>query len=181
MNWMNQLGGLLGQYSGVNPNQAPDTVYDDFDRFAQAAPPSALAEGLAEAFRSDQTPPFSNMLGQLFGQSSGYQRAGILNTLIATLGPTLVAQFLSQKGAGALAGQLSGGQREVTPQQAEQVPPDVVQEIAAHAEQTDPSVIDRLSSFYAQHPTLVKSLGAAALAVALSRFSQGQRSTGGGA
>lgn len=181
MNWMNQLGGLLGQYEGVDPNQAPPSVYDDFDQFSQAAPPSALAQGLAEAFRSNQTPPFAQMLGSLFGQSSGYQRAGILNTLISTLGPSLVAQFLAQRGASSLAGLLGSGQREVTPEQAAQVPPEAVQELAEHAEKKDPSIIDTLSGFYAQHPTLIKSLGAAALAVALSKFSQGQRGFGGGA
>ena len=97
-NWINQVGDLLGQYGGTAAQRAPDTVYNDFDQLAQTAPQSALAEGLSEAFRSDRTPPFGQMLGQLFGQSSGYQRANILNTLIATLGPTLVAQFLSRRG-----------------------------------------------------------------------------------
>src|SRR5215211_2768898 len=97
-NWLNQLGGVL-------------------DQFTQLAPQSALAGGFAEAFRSDQTPPFGQMLGQLFGQSGGYQRAGILNTLISTLGPTLVAQLLSRRGVSGLGGLLSGGQSEVTPEQ----------------------------------------------------------------
>ena len=83
MDWMNQIGGLLQQYSGAQPEQAPDTVEDDFDQFTQAAPESALADGLSAAFRSEQTPPFGQMLGQMFGQSSGTQRAGILNTLIS--------------------------------------------------------------------------------------------------
>ena len=170
--WLNQLGGVLSQYSGVNAQQAPDTVYDDFDRFAQTAPQSALAEGLAEAFRSDQTPPFGRMLGQLFGKSAGHQRAGILNTLIATLGPALVAQLLSRKGASGLGGLLSGGQREVTPEQAEQISPEAVQEIASEAERQDPSIVDRLSGFYAEHPTLIKTLGSAALAVALAKVAQ---------
>ena len=171
-NWLNQLGGVLGQYSGVSAQQAPNTVYDDFDQVAQYAPPTALAGGLAEAFRSDQTPPFGQMLGQLFGQSSGSQRAGILNTLIASLGPALVAQLLSRKGASGLAGVLNGGQQQITREQAEQVPPEVVQEIASQAEKQDPSVVERLSDFYAEHPTLIKTLGSAALAIALAKVSQ---------
>src|SRR4030095_7108227 len=159
VNWMNDLGGLLNQYSGTSARQAPDTVYDDFDRFAQAAPHSELAEGLAEAFRSDQTPPFAQMLGQLFGQSGGHQRASILNTLIATLCPTLIAQLMARRGESGLAGLLGGGAREVTSQQAEQVPPEAVQEIAAEAEKKDHSIIDRLSEIYAEHPTLIKALG----------------------
>jgi hypothetical protein len=171
-NWMNQLGNLIQQYGGAAAQPAPEHVYQDYDQVTQAAPRSALASGLAEAFRSSQTPPFGQMLGQLFGQSAAPQRANILNTLIATLGPTLVAQLLAQRGASGLAGLLGSGQREVTPEQAEQVPPDAVQDLAAQAEQQDPSIIDRLSDFYAEHPTLVKGLGAAALTIALAKISE---------
>jgi hypothetical protein len=132
-NWINQVGDLLGQYGGTAAQRAPDTVYEDFDQLAQTAHSRRLADGLAEAFRSDRTPPFGQMLGQLFGQSGGQQRANILNTLIATLGPTLVAQLLSRRGASGLAGLLGGGQHQITPEQAEQVPPEAVQEIAAQA------------------------------------------------
>ena len=172
MNWINELGGLLQQYAGAGPSQAPSTVQDDFDQLTQVAPAGTVADGLASAFRSDQTPPFGQMIGQLFGQSNGYQRAGILNTLISTLGPTLVAQLLSRRGASGLGSLLSGGQSEVTPEQAQQVPPEAVQEIAAQAEKQDPSVIDTLSNFYAEHPALVKTLGGAALAIALATIAQ---------
>lgn len=176
MDWMNQLGGILQQYSGAQANQAPDTVQDDFDQFAQAAPQSALADGLAAAFRSNQTPAFGQMVAQLFGNASGQQRAGILNTLISTLGPTIAAQLFSQAGSSGLAGLLSGGQREVTAEQAAEVSPEAVREIAEHAERKDPSVIDQVSNFYAEHPTLVKTLGAAALTIALAKLAQSQNS-----
>jgi hypothetical protein len=173
MDWMNQLGGLLQQYSGAQPSQAPDTVHDDFDQLAQTAPQSALSDGLAAAFRSDQTPAFGQMVAQLFAGAGGQQRAGILNTLIGALGPTLLAQVLSG-GGGGLADLLRGGQREVTPEQAAQVSPETVAQIAEQAEQKDPSIIDRVSDFYAEHPALVKSLGAAALTIALARIAQRQ-------
>ena len=174
MDWMSQLGGLLQQYTGSEAKRAPDSVQDDFDQFTQAAPPSAVSEGLAEAFRSDQTPPFGEMLGQLFGRSDGRQRAGILNTLIATLGPALVSQILARRGAAGAAGAISGGQREIPPEVAEQIPPDAVQDLAAQAEQKDPSIIDQLSDIYAQHPTLIKTLGGAALTIALAKIAQRQ-------
>jgi hypothetical protein len=170
MNWMNELGGILQQYSGTGAAQAPDTVHDDFDQTAQAVPLGALANGLSAAFRSDQTPEFGQMIGNLFGQSNGQQRAGILNTLISTLGPTIAAQLFARKGLSGLAGLLGGGQAEVTPEQAEQVSPEDVQDIAAQAEKHDPSIIDMASNFYAEHPTLVKSLGGAALAIALAKI-----------
>lgn len=184
MEWMNQLGGLLQQYSGTGAVQAPSTVNADFDRVAQSAPTSALADGLAAAFRSNQTPDFGQMTGQLFGNSSGQQRASILNTLIGTVGPMILSQVLSRKaGAGggglsSLIGLLSGGQqRTITPEQAEQVPVEAVEEMAALAEKKDPSVIDQISNFYAEHPTLVKTLGAVALTIALAKLAQRQQMT----
>jgi len=175
MGWLDQIGGLLQQYQGANAQAAPDNVQDDFGRFAQAAPQSAVADGLAAAFRSDQTPPFGNMLGQLFGQSNGTQRASILNTLISTLGPTVISQILANRGSSGLAGFLGGGQKEVTPEMAEQVSPEAVEEIAAQAEQKDPSIIDMASNFYAEHPTLVQGLGAAALTIALAKVAANQQ------
>ncbi|HVF90053.1 MAG TPA: hypothetical protein VNH22_08290 [Blastocatellia bacterium] len=172
MEWLNQLGGMLQQYSGASAQRAPQSVNDDFDNFAQAAPHGTIAEALSEAFRSDQTPAFGQMAGQLFGHSNGSQRASILNTLISTLGPTLVAQLLSRGGSSGLASMLGGGHTQLTPEQAEQVSPEEVQEIAARAEQKDPSIIDTFSNFYAEHPTLIKTLGGAALTVALAKIAQ---------
>ncbi len=175
MSWLDQIGGLLQQYQGANAQQTPNNVQDDFNQVAQSAPQSTMAEGLAAAFRSNQTPPFGNMLGQLFGQSNGTQRASILNTLISTLGPTVISQILANRGASGLAGMLGSGQREVTPEMAEQVPAEAVQEIAERAEQKDPSIIDMASNFYAEHPDLVKGLGAAALTIALAKVAANQQ------
>jgi hypothetical protein len=80
----------------------------------------------------------------------------------------------SGSGGGGLADLLRGGQREVTPEQAEQISPEAVAKVAEQAEQKDPSIIDRVSDFYSEHPTLVKSLGAAALTIALARIAQQQ-------
>jgi hypothetical protein len=166
MSWLQQIGGLLSQYAGNSTGQAPPTVHDDFQQVAQAAPPQALANSLSAAFRSDQTPPFEQMVGHLFGQSDPNQRAGLLNTMIGSLGP----EALSPGALPGLAGLLGGGQGQVTPQQASQIPPQAVQQIAAQAQQQNPGIIDSISGFYSQHPTLVKSLGAGALAMLLSHM-----------
>ena len=79
MNWMDQIGGMLQQYANQQP--AAESAEQDFDNVANVAPREAVSSGLAGAFRSSDTPPFGNMLGQLFGQSNGSQRANVLNTL----------------------------------------------------------------------------------------------------
>jgi hypothetical protein len=53
--------------------------------------------------------------------------------------------------------------------------PDQVRQIAEQAEQHNPSVVDRMGDFYAQHPGLVKGLGGAALAIALGHMAQGMQ------
>jgi hypothetical protein len=175
---MDQIGGMLQQYTGASGAEPPQNVHNDFDQVVQAAPQSTLANGLAAAFQSNQTPPFGQMVGQLFGQSNNQQRAGILNTLIAAAGPAILSQVLQGRGGSGLGGLLGGGQSQVTPEQAAQIPPDAVEQIASQAEQKDPSVIDRASEFYAQHPTLVKTIGGGALAIALAKIAQNQ--SGGG-
>jgi hypothetical protein len=146
-------------------------VNEHFDQVAQAAPQGSIADGIAAAFRSDQTPAFGQMLGGLFGQSNGDQKAAMLNQLIGSVGPGVLA---SLAGGGALSSLLgSGGQ--LTAQQAQQVSPEQVQQLAAHAEKADPSIIDKASAFYAQHPTLVKTLGGAALSIALAKVAERQR------
>jgi hypothetical protein len=177
MSWMNQVGDLLKQYAGgtaqggaagAAAQPAPD-VHAHFDQVAQAAPSSAIAEGLAAAFRSEQTPAFGQMLSTLFTNSNGEQKAGMLNQLLGSVNPAMLTQVLSGAGLGSL---LSGGTAQVTPQQAQQITPEIVQELAKHAQNANPSVVDSISSFYAQHSSLIKTLGGAALTVALAKVAQ---------
>jgi hypothetical protein len=185
MDWLKQLGGVLDRYADGGGAPPPDAaVHEDFDRFAQAAPPEAVADGLSAAFRSDRTPPFPQMASQLFGRANGAQRANILNALLTTVGPLVLQQILARRqrggaaagqGGGGILGQIlrgGGGAPQVTPEAADQLDPADVEEIAKEAEKKDPSVIDKISHVYAQQPQLIKVLGGAALAIALGRMAQ---------
>ncbi len=187
MTWMNELGGVLEQYRNTTADRAPDTVQQDYDRFSQVAPRSAVSEGLAAAFRSDQTPPFAQMASQMFGRAGGSQKANMMNILLSTVGPMVLQQVLSRRqraGAGASGGSggglggglldriLKGGKGDgpaprVTEQDVQDLQPEDVAEIAAEAEKKDPSIVDRVSDLYAEQPQLLKILGGAALAIAL--------------
>jgi hypothetical protein len=193
MNWMKEMGDVLSRYDNPNPTQAPGTVDRDYDLFAQNAPPAAISEGLSAAFRSEHTPEFPQMASQLFGRASGSQKSAMLNMLLATVGPMVLQQILARRqrdpaspttqrsGGGGLGGGLGdilgnilkgGGSPKVTPDVADQIPTDVVEEVAREAEKKDPSIIDRVSDIYAQQPQLLKVLGGAALAIALGRMAQ---------
>lgn len=182
------LGNLLQQYMGGAQGANNTRAEQDFDRVAQEAPREAVAQGVTQALRSDQTPPFPQMVGQMFGQSNPNERAGMLNQLIAAAGPSLIGMLAGRGNSGGLGGMagglgglggllgglLNGGgngqQPQITPEQASQVSPEQVQEIAQKAEQENPGVVDRMGDFYAQHPNVVKGLGGAALAIALAHM-----------
>jgi hypothetical protein len=170
MDWMQQLGGVLNRYAdgGGDHGQAAS----DFDHVAQGAPRDAIGTGLADAFRSPQTPPFADMLGQLFGQSGGTQRAGVLNALLTTLGPVVVSRMLAKRNASAA--QHIGAGQPISADVAAQIPAEDVQALAAEAERKDPSIVDRLGHFYADQPALIKGLGGAALVVAMAKIAQAQ-------
>jgi hypothetical protein len=105
----------------------------------------------------------------MFSQSNGEQKAGMLNQLLSSVGPEALA---SLGGGGMLSSLLSGGARQLTPEQAQSVSPEVVQQLASHAERADPSIVDKASAFYSQHPALVKTLGAGVLSVAMAKLAQ---------
>jgi hypothetical protein len=159
---------ILNQYRNASAAAPPPKVEEDYSQVVQNTPQPHLASGLAEAFRSEQTPSFGQMLSTLFSNSNGQQRAGILNQLLSAAGPNL----LGSGALSSLAGILGGGHPNVTPEQADQLSPNDVQQLAEHAERQNPSIIDQASHFYAQHPTLVKALGAGSLALIMSHLSR---------
>jgi hypothetical protein len=161
---------ILSQYVGGPATNEPSNAPQHFDQVARTAPSGLVGAGLAEAFRADATPPFGEMVAHLFDNSSPQQRAGLLNEFIGSLGPGVL---------GALSGPLAdllrrfgGGGSSITPEQASAVTPRQVQEVAQQAEAQNPSIVDRLGQFYAKHPDVVKTLGTAALMIALSRMAR---------
>jgi hypothetical protein len=167
MNWMNAVEEIVQRYSGQGGGTAaaPENPHQDFQQVTQAAPQNVVATGISQAFRSDQTPPFPEMLANLFSHSDPNQRAGVLNQLVRSVGPGALAAIPSLAGLSSL---LGGG--NMTPEQASQVSPSQIQEMAAHAERQNPSVVDQVSSFYAQHPQVMKAAGGLALSIALQHM-----------
>ena len=137
-----------------------------FNQVAQEAPTDVLAKGLAAAFGSDKTPAIGDMAGQLFGQSDGAQKAGMLNQLIGALGPAAMAAL----GGGVLGKVMQPGQTQITPEQAQQLSPQQVQDVVNHANEVHPGVADQLGQFYAQHRGLINTLGGIAATVAMMKM-----------
>ena len=156
----------------------PTDTVTDFDEVARQAPADALGSGIAQAFRSDQTPSFGNMIGSLFGGSNPQQRAGLLGQLIRSVAPAV----LSGLAGGAFGRMLQGAQGaqggaataapQLQPADIGHVTAEQAQEVAVAAEKHDPGVLDRVGAYYAQHPEVVKILGGTALAIVLGQMAQ---------
>jgi hypothetical protein len=162
---------LLNGYSQHSGEPQPSAT-EDFGQVAREASPEALSDGLQHAFNSDATPPFERMVGQLFERSDGSQRAGLLNEILGSLGGGAAAGGLGGVLGGLLRGGGGAGGMNVSPDQARNVPVSDVETAAAQAAQHNPSIIERVSRFYAQHPQIVQTLGNAALTIAMTQMAR---------
>jgi hypothetical protein len=162
---------ILNQYVDRSVSASSTGAPQHFHQVAHTAPPEVVGSGIAAAFRADETPPFADMVGRLFGNSSAQQRAGLLNELVSALTPGVLAG-LSGSPLAQMLRRVSDSRTAVTSEQAAAVSAQQVQEVVREAEKQNPAIIDRVSQFYAQHPGVVKTLGAAALTIALARMAQ---------
>lgn len=142
------LRDILDHYSNARSDQPPRDAPRDYEEIAREEPPEALSDGLAHAFRAEETPSFGEMVSNLFRNSDPHQRTGLLERLREAL----------------------GGREPL-----DDADPRQVEELANKAEKHSPNIVERVSQFYAQHPTLVRNLGSAALTIALSRMAQRRR------
>ena len=67
---------MLAQYaSGAAPTGDAGA---HFEQVARSVDSGTLAQGIAAAMRSDQTPPFAQLASQLFASGSGDQRMAMI-------------------------------------------------------------------------------------------------------
>jgi len=164
------IADILKQYA-----DRPTDTHTDFDEVSRQVPPEVLGDGLAHAFRSEQTPAFGDMVGSLFGGSNPQQRAGLLGQLIRSVAPTVLSGLAGGALGRMFQGARSGGAPNVTPGDVVDLTPDQVREVATAAEKNDPGIMDRIGAYYAEHPEVVKVLGGTALAIALGQMATRMR------
>ncbi len=148
-------------------NSATTPEPHQVDQISREASRENLKSSVGEALRSKQTPQLSQIVAEMFERASPQDRADILNTLVEKLGPGALAEVAG----GALAGH-EGPDTPVVPlEKATRITPEQVRDVVTTARRADePGLFDRVSDFYAQHPELVKTLGAGALMIALARM-----------
>jgi hypothetical protein len=161
---------ILERYAQRRPEALSGDAEMEFEVVAQQAPPEVVSEGLADAFRAEQTPPFGDMVAQLFQRSDPEQRAGLLNLLVGTAGPAAFAEGPLDE----VVRYLRDGSR-IGADEADALLPHQAKEVAERALEHHPGVIERVSEYYARHPELVATLGKAALTVALANMARSAR------
>jgi hypothetical protein len=166
------VSSVLQQYATETGVYSIEKVEQDFVQVTQQVPTEQVTSGLSEAIRSEQTPPFDQMVGQSFEQGDAKQRAGMLNHLIDGASPSVVNTLVQNGVPHAALRAIDGQPRTVTPELAEQLHPGLVQQVAFDAQQENPDVIDRISNLYAEDPSLVKTLDGGTLSVALSKIAE---------
>lgn len=171
MSGMDAISSVLRNY--LQPAAARVDTAAHFDQVAAAVPVGTLSQGITAAFESSETPPFHDMLSQLFTSSDPAQRAAMLSTLLNAIPADQRAAVAATLGVGnAVSGTVGSVAPSVTSQQAQQVAPSDVAQAAQQAAANTPSIVAQMGSFYAQHPTLVKTLGSLAMMVAMRKIAR---------
>jgi hypothetical protein len=164
MRWVDQMGGVLLEYAHPQRNQLFPTIKDHFSKLVDHAPKQAIATGLAAVFRAEDTPAFAQMVVDLFEHSDALRRAGVLTVLVP---------YVSQESQNVLAdGGLFGfppGPMRVLPDRMMDVSPEAVFLLATEAERRHRSgTIAVVSAFYAEHPAVLRHLGAHTLSLIMT-------------
>lgn len=167
----NDVSALLQQYAAETGVRSVQKVEQDFVEVAQQVPSETLTHGLSEAIHSDQTPPFEQMVGESFERGDSRQRAGMLKGLLDAAGPA-AARPLIDHGVLPAAPDHVETTELVDSELAGRLQSSLVEQVAYEAAQEDPSVIDRMSTLYAEDPELGKTLGGVTLSVALGKMAE---------
>jgi hypothetical protein len=168
----NDVSAVLQQYAAETGVHSVQKVEQDFMAIAQSVPAEHVTNGLAEAMHSEHTPPFEDMVGDSFQRGSPELRAAMLKQLIDGASPAAVKPLVDE---GLLPRLANGSGHPAVPVDtvlAESLDTDVVRRLARAAAAEDPSVIDRMSEFFAVDPAAGRTLGGVALSVALSKIAE---------
>ncbi len=162
---MGLLDTLTQIVNAASQNSQPQPQHVDE---LQQAPADVLSQGLREAFDSKDTPSIGNLVGQMFGQSSNQQQAGLINQIIQALGPAAATALAG----GVLQKVLKPGSSQVDAADVAQLSADDVTSVVNEAQARRPEISQQLSEFYSQHSGLIKALGGVALLAAAIKMKQ---------
>lgn len=154
MSFFDSIGGLLSQYISGNAAASTEEAHQHYDQVTSAVPSDILGSAIGPALKSLAVEEFQRHILNSASQMTSEQRGGLFQSLLGGLAS-------SGGNLSSILGQLGIDQSVAdNPQNAS---PEDVAALAAHAHQNNPDVFHRAMAFYAEHPTLVKALGTAAV------------------
>lgn len=173
MNRDNDLSAVLQQYAAETGVHSVHKVEQDFVAVAQQVPAEEVTDGLAQAMHSEQTPPFEDVLAESFARGDAALRSDMLRRLIEAAGHAVLKPLADHRILPPLpATEYIRAIEHVDDEAAQRLAPDAFRHIAREAVMQDPTVVDRMSEFYAVNPSAGRTLGGATLSVALSKMAE---------
>jgi hypothetical protein len=150
-----------------HPLQSPGQNYElelrkSYRKLADTAPRPAIADALAFAFRSSG-PGFPLLCAGLFEHCNCDQRAKLLTILIPALSRAAKQELATARLAEGLT-----ELEQVCPERTGRISYNEIRLIAAEAARSDPSVIERVSTFYSRLPNITKYLPIPTIAAVLA-------------
>ncbi len=118
------------------PSASSQPQQSHVDEIVRDAPRDTVREGLREAFDAGDTPSMGEQVGQMFGQSSNQQQAGLINQVIQALGPAAAAALAG----GVLQKVMKPGEQQVDADAVAQLSPTEVTQVVNQAQQQQPEV-----------------------------------------
>ena len=160
MGWQDMLGGVMNQFTGSATAPGQD-AHAQFEQLSSIVPANLLGSSIGPALGSMATQEVAQHLLSSASAMTPEQRGGLFSTLLSgfTSQGTDATSLLSQLG--------------VNPETAtnpEAATPEDVAALAAHAHQNAPDIFHKAMEFYAEHPVLVKSMGAIAVGLIVKHF-----------
>jgi len=162
MGWQDLIGGVLNQYAtGAAPAQ--EDAHAHFDQIASAVPSDLMGSVIGPALGTLSTGDVMQHVLSSATQMNPEQRGSLVGSLLGGLtspgGDT--TSLLNQLGI-----------NSAVAQDPSSATPEEVAKLAAHAHENEPGVFNSAMSFYAQHPTLVKTFGALAVGAIVSQLAK---------
>lgn len=160
MSFLDQLGPILQQYASGRPAATEAEAHGHYDQISDAVPAHELAPAIGKAFGTLTPQDLRDRVTASAAQMSTPQRASLVEQLLSGLGPN-VASVLATLGLDPALAQ--------NPAQASGADAGT---LAAHVQQERPEIFNQAMKVYAQHPMLVKMLGALAIAKIAQQLTQ---------
>ena len=165
MTFLDRIGGLLDQYASGQGATSREEAQQHYDEIAQHVPPDVLRGEIGPALGGLDAGQVEDRIGRSAAQMTPEQRGGMLSGILGGLaGPGGLRDVLGRIGVDP---SVASNPQTATPQD--------VAKVAAYAKDNRPDVFHKAMGFYAEHPLLVKTMGALAVAAIARRLAGGRR------